>query len=409
MEGSNKKVNPAYPQATAGQELGTRPIRVALIAPSPRAIGGQAAQAQFLLRKWAGDPAVRVRFIASDPQLPPGLSWAEGIPYLRTAFRFPVYLWRLWQGLRDCDVAHIFSASYWSFLLVPMPARVLAGWRSCKAVLHYHSGEASDHLQRWPSAVRSLRKMHAVVVPSEYLQKLMGQFGISARVVANGIDAERFRYRARKPLRPVLVCTRALEPYYRVDLVVRAFAWLREIFPEARLSLVGDGRCEGQIRALVSELGGNGVEFLGAIENEKIHTAYHNCDIYVNASVVDNMPISILEAFACGNVVVSSAAGGIRHLVEHERTGLLSEPGDWQSLAANILRVLRDPALSDRLAENANKVSERYRWSHLRAEWLLVYSSVLGETTATSKSGETIGAASSLKVGANEVGANGRA
>jgi len=85
------------------------------------------------------------------------------------------------------------------------------------------------------------------------------------------------------------------------------------------------------------------------------------------------MPVSILEAFASGTPVVSTAPEGIRYLVENERTGLLSATGDWQALAHNVIRLLREPELAGRLAQNAHEESMRYRWTAVRNQWLQVY------------------------------------
>jgi hypothetical protein len=51
------------------------------------------------------------------------------------------------------DAGHVFSASYWSFLLAPAPAIVAARMLGKRIVLNYHSGEADDHLTRWSVAV----------------------------------------------------------------------------------------------------------------------------------------------------------------------------------------------------------------------------------------------------------------
>ena len=74
------------------------------------------------MRLWQNDPDMEVRFLAVDPPLPGALAWAERIPGLRTILREPIYFWHLWRGLKDVGIAHIFSASYWSFLLAPAPA-----------------------------------------------------------------------------------------------------------------------------------------------------------------------------------------------------------------------------------------------------------------------------------------------
>jgi len=128
----------------------------------------------------------------------------------------------------------------------------------------------------------------------------------------------------------------------------------------------------------VRELTLTDVEFTGPVTHNEIGRFYEQSDIFINASSLDNMPLSILEAFASGLAVVSTAPEGIRYLVEHERTGRLCPPGDWRALAENVLRVLREPDLAERLAHNAFEEVKRYRWGVVRRQWLDVYDSLQG-------------------------------
>jgi len=290
--------------------------------------------------------------------------------------REPIYLASLWRGLRHVDVVHIFSASYWSFLLAPAPALLIARLLGKKALINYHSGEARDHLRHWRTALPVLKRAHRLIVPSRYLAEVFQEFGLQVQVVPNAIDLDQFTYRERCPLRPLLLCSRGFHPYYSVDLVVRAFAQVQKQFPLARLYLVGGGPVEKEVRALVQELGLVRVEFRGLLPHQEIPRVYGEADVFVNASWLDNMPLSILEAFASGTPVVSTAPEGIRHLVEHERTGLLSPVGDWQLLAENVVRLLRDPTLALRLARQAHVECARYDWACVRGQWLRVYRSV---------------------------------
>jgi glycosyltransferase involved in cell wall biosynthesis len=61
------------------------------------------------------------------------------------------------------------------------------------------------------------------------------------------------------------------------------------------------------------------------------------------------------------------------YIVTHEQTGLLSEPGDPQALAHNIIRVLTDPSLASRLVHEAERASHAYRWDAVRDQWLSTY------------------------------------
>lgn len=362
-----------------------RPLRVTIVAASLRYVGGQSVQADLLLKHWQNDPDVLAELIPIDPPFPLGLKWAEKIPVLRTMVREPLYVLALWRGLKEADIAHIFSASYWSFLIAPAPAWLVARLRKKKVLLHYHSGEARDHLRRFRTASSMLGRMDVIVVPSGYLVDVFAEFGLKAEAVPNIFDLSQFSFRPRKPLRPHLVCTRGFHPYYRVDLVVQAFASVQKVYPEARLDLAGGGPIEGEIRDLVQKRNLSGVRFLGVVSRQEIGRVYEAADIFVNASSLDNMPVSILEAFASGTSVVSTAPEGMSYLVDHERTGLLSPAGDAALLAENILRLLRDQELAARLADNAYEESSRYRWSAVRESWLGSYRELMAGSHSDSR------------------------
>jgi glycosyltransferase involved in cell wall biosynthesis len=350
-------------------------IKVTVVGPTRRWVGGQSVQADLLLRNWQNDPAARVSFVPIDPDLPDGMRWIENIPVLRTLMRSPFYFVALWRGTKEADIVHIFSASYWAFLLAPLPAWLIARLRRKKALIHYHSGEAGDHLRRSSVAHWVLQRVDRVVVPSMYLVDVFRDFHLRADMVPNIVDSAQFSFRVRRPVRPRLICPRGFHAYYGVDAVVHAFAMVKGAYPEASLCLVGKGPAEGEIRELVKQLGLK-VLFAGPVTHKDISHYYDQNDIFINGSWLDNMPVSILEAFASGTPVVTTAPDGIRYLVEHERTGLLCEPGDWRRLAENVIRLVRDPELALRLAQNALAESQRYHWKAVRSQWLEVYRSL---------------------------------
>lgn len=375
LEKKTRRRSPRH-SVISGKASQRRPLRVAIVAASSRYVGGQSVQAELLLSKWRNDPEIEASLTPIDPSFPVGLRWVESIPFFRTLVRQPFYVAALWRDLSHADIAHIFSASYWSFLIAPVPALLLARARRKGTMIHYHSGEARDHLQRFRTARPLLAKADRLVVPSGYLVDVFREFGLSAQVVPNIVDLSQFSFRKRSPLRPHLICTRGFHPYYRVDLVVRAFAEVQREFPLAQLDLVGGGPQADQIRKLVSELNLSHVNFIGVASHHEIARFYDAADIFINASDLDNMPVSILEAFASGTPVVSTSPECMPYLVEHERTGLLSEPGNATALARNVIRLLQDPGLASRLALNAHDQSRDYSWTAVREQWLEVYRSM---------------------------------
>jgi glycosyltransferase involved in cell wall biosynthesis len=93
----------------------------------------------------------------------------------------------------------------------------------------------------------------------------------------------------------------------------------------------------------------------------------------VNSSTVDNMPISILEAFASGVPVVSTCAGGIPDMVEHGVSGLLMPIGDDEAMAREVLRILQHPAIASGLRQAGLAEAGKYAWPQVRVKWLDAY------------------------------------
>src|SRR5204862_2277503 len=113
---------------------------------------------------------LEMSFVPHHPVLPGVLRYLQRVKYLRTIVTAIRYLASLARQLRHQDVVHIFSASYWSFILAPSPAVLIARAYGKRVILNYHSGEAMDHLTHWPrTTMPILRRADHIVVPSGYL------------------------------------------------------------------------------------------------------------------------------------------------------------------------------------------------------------------------------------------------
>jgi glycosyltransferase involved in cell wall biosynthesis len=353
-----------------------RKLRVALVAPSLEILGGQAVQADRLLRAWEGDAEVECELVPVNPVPPGPFRYARRIKYLRTAVTEATYVPSLVRRLARVDIAHVFSASYTSFLLAPLPAIAVAKALGCPVILNYRSGEAPDHLARSRVARKALALVDLNVVPSRFLVDVFAQFGIGATIVPNLIDLGRFRFVKRAHLRPRILSTRNFDSLYNVECTIRAFAIVQQQYPEASLTLVGGGREEASLRRLIQRLAVNHVTFTGRVSPSEISAHYASHDIYLQSPDIDNMPASILEAYASGLPVVSTDAGGIAAILTHGEHGLLAPLNDHAQLAAHVLALIDSPALVDRLTRQAFATCDAYTWSTIREQWLRVYRSV---------------------------------
>ncbi|HZH91990.1 MAG TPA: glycosyltransferase family 4 protein [Pyrinomonadaceae bacterium] len=351
-----------------------RRVRVLIVAPSLGILGGQAVQAEGLRRRLGEDSSLEVSFLPINPRLPGLLGKLQGIKYVRTVLTSLAYVALLLWRVRAYDVIHVFSASYFSFVLAPTPAILIAKLYGKRVVLNYHSGEAEDHLQRWRrTAIPTIRLVDAVAVPSGYLVEVFARFRIGALSIYNFVDITRFRFRTRRPLRPVFFSNRNLEPLYNVGCTLRAFQIIQQRFPEATLTVAGDGSQRAELEQLARELDLRGTTFVGRVEQSRMHELYECADIYLNSSDIDNMPVSLIESYAAGLPVVTTDAGGIPHILTHEETGLMVARGDHEALAACAIRLLEDDALAERITSNALAACRRYSWEAVREEWLRLY------------------------------------
>ncbi len=120
-----------------------------------------------------------------------------------------------------------------------------------------------------------------------------------------GVDLDMFRFGGAPRTGHTIVSTRLLKPLYRIDVLIRAFALVRERFPDATLKLFGGGESRDDLVKLADDLGvGDAVEFLGHVTPERIAAAVAEAAVWVSLPPSDASALSMQEAMAAGAVPV---------------------------------------------------------------------------------------------------------
>jgi glycosyltransferase involved in cell wall biosynthesis len=253
--------------------------------------------------------------------------------------------------------------------------------------MNYRSGEAPDHLRRSTVARRTLRAVDRNAVPSKFLQQVFAQFGIDAEIIPNIVDVDRFAFRTRDPLKPNVLSTRNFEPLYNVACTLRAFRLVQDQHPEATLTLVGAGSEDDALRRLAGTLGLRNIRFEGRVPPAEIWRYYADADIYLQTPNIDNMPASVLEAFASGCAVVATNAGGVPAILSDGVHGLLVDCNDHRAAAARVLDLLASPALAARLTTAARASCDQYEWSTVRSRWVALYQGMVTHSPCAAADG----------------------
>lgn len=353
----------------------TRRTRVLIIGPSLRYLGGQAVQAQRLCDGLRATDGVEIEYLVVDPVLPRPFHLLQRVPVLRTLATSVAYIVDLLRKVPRFDVLHVFSASYFSFLIAPTPALLIGRLFGKRVLLNYHSGEADDHLTRWGwHAKPLLRRADLIAVPTDYLVEVFRKHGLEAIAIANHVDLQSMVLRERAAMVPSFFSNRNFESHYNVGAILTAFAHVQQEYPAAELVVAGNGSLRAALEAQAQSLGVRNVTFTGPVAPTVMPTLYAAADVYVNASLIDNMPLSLLEAYGSCLPVVTSDAGGIPWIAEHGRTALVVPPGDTGALATAMLECVREPAAARVRARSAlDFVTQRYTWSVVRNQWLRAY------------------------------------
>ena len=334
-----------------------------------------------MLEGWAQGGDIDAWLVAINPVPPRPFDRLLKVKFVRTILTQLCYWPLLLRELRRADIVHVFSASYTGFLLSAVPAMVVGRLLGKPVVLNYHSGHAPDHLARSRLARVLLRHVpNVIVVPSPFLFEVFRRFGLKSIVVFNSIDTSAFRYRPRSPVRPRLLSTRNFESLYNVACTLRAFGRVQRQYPDATLTLIGGGSQETALRALAQELRLQNLTFVGRVQPGNMPQHYSAADIYLQTPSVDNMPLSVLEAFASGLPVVSTRVGGVPAILTDGLHGLLATDNDDSGIAQGVLSLLADPERARALAARAHETCQAYEWARVRDGWLAVYRQVLPST-----------------------------
>lgn len=243
-----------------------------------------------------------------------------------------------------------------------------------KFILTLHGGALPQFAQKHPGRVRRLLSRGTIVVaPSRYLTHTMGAYRADIRVIPNSIVLNRYPFRLRRP-QPRLLWLRAFHEIYNPSLAVETLAILRRDVPEATLTMVGPDkgdhsfeRCRARACALQVN---DAVTFHPAVPKEKVPEMLSDGDIFLNTSSIDNTPVSLLEAMACGLCVVTTDVGGIPFLLRHDETGLLVPANDPSAMAGAVLRLLRNQEHAARLALNARAFVQDFDVACVKAQWV---------------------------------------
>ncbi len=190
------------------------------------------------------------------------------------------------------------------------------------------------------------------------------------RVIYPGIDTAHFTPALdRRSPTPLVVYLGRLKRYKGVDLVLRAFARVRD--PQARLVIAGTGDFRAELERLAASLAlADRVDFLGFVSEAEKRDLLRRAWTLAFASPKEGWGITNLEAAACATPVVAANSPGLRESVRDGETGFLVPYGDVDAMAERMQRLVTDRELVERLGRSGRAFAETFTWERAAAESL---------------------------------------
>lgn len=241
-------------------------------------------------------------------------------------------------------------------------------------------GNLPDRLLRSPKLCKQLLdNSYTNITVSPYLQEKIEASGYKTILIPNNIVLKRYPFKLRTALQPKLLWVRAFHKTYNPKMAIHVVDVLRKNFPDVQLTMVGpdlDGSME-QCKKLCAKLElHEQVKFTGKLSKKDWADLAAQCDIFINTTDYDNLPVSVIEAMALGLPVVSTNVGGVPYLIEHDMYGLLVKPGDVDAMNKAVQSLLKNIELTKRLSNNGRIRASEFDWSIIKNKWQQLFDSL---------------------------------
>lgn len=278
----------------------------------------------------------------------------------------------LLSSLSKFDVLIVQAFSYLNFINAAL-AIIIGRISHKKIIVVYRGGWAGKFLQTYGFIVKSVLSLaDEIVTPSRFLQEIFGSHSIQVKQINNILETSRWEVVPRQSFSPDIAWARTLCPVYNPKMAIRVIHQLKTAGLEARLFMAG--RDEGlgdECRKEAESLGvAEQVQMLGRKPQEELRTMYEKCSFFINTSLADNQPLSVLEAMKTGLIVVSVDVGGVPEIIEDGKNGFLVQTGDDHAMAEKILSVLKNPSIAAEISRAAVKTADGFSWTAVRGAWL---------------------------------------
>ena len=222
------------------------------------------------------------------------------------------------------------------------------------------------------------KNAHKVICISEKVRRLLTEgmgLPVSAEVVYNGTDPDFFAPGSAQDETPTILVVGTLLAGKGHELVLRAFARIKNSHPGLKVRMIGEGGDRDRFAALAKDLGiSNQVHFQGRLGRSAVAEAMRHCTVFVLPSRFEGLGCVYLEAMACGKPAIACRGQGIEEIIHHGSNGWLIPVDGLEELIQGLQVLLGDATLRVRIGHAARQtILDKLTLSHQAENLMKIY------------------------------------
>jgi L-malate glycosyltransferase len=323
-------------------------------------------------------------------------SGIETIVIPENANSFFVILWKACRCLRGRGIELIHGHGYKEHLLAVLISKVISTKRLVSTLHGLPEPEVSRGSRR--IANRLIRKCDFVMLKHLFTRVVAVSEGLKAsmiqkhgfdpakvEVIHNGIDYLPPSNSSRLSCSIIHIGTVGrMVPVKDFGLFLDVAKEIRKQRDNIRFSILGDGPLKDELTRKAKESGLEGIILFEEHRPDPTHY-YQSIDVYLNTSLHEGLPLSILEAMACGKPIVAPNVGGLPEIITHGKEGFLVETRDPRDFAQWCLKLARDSQLRSKMGQNAaEQVSRNFSSERMADSYKRLYESLFPRSSTVS-------------------------
>lgn len=245
-------------------------------------------------------------------------------------------------------------------------------------VLTLHGGNLPKFATKWPRPMRwMIKHAAAVTAPSNYLLREFLPWRPDLQLLPNGMSLKGYPFRLRSRVSPRLIWVRSFHEMYNPIMAVDAIAELAERYPDIHLTMIGPDRGDGSMERTSMRIEERKVSrfvtIVPGVMKSQLPPMLDQADIFLNTTNIDNAPVTVYEALACGLCVVSTNVGGIPDMLTDRKNALLVPRNDVKALTSAIDELLSGQVDCAGLSNEAYRTARQSDWSVVMPRWISIF------------------------------------